>query len=189
MRRDYYGVKPGFNTPSGKVELSASLFEEWGLDPLPYYEEPPESPLATPGLWEEYPLIFASGRRLPVYFHSEHRMIPWLREIEPDPVIEVHPGTARELDLADGEWVYAENNHGRAKFKVQITPSAHPKIVSVGHGWWLPETAGAAPGLFSFAEHNANQLVPMGTQSRSGYGGAAYKTVLCRLVKTTQGGQ
>jgi hypothetical protein len=26
-------------------------------------------------------------------------------------------------------------------------------------------------------------LVPMGTQSKSGFGGGAYKTSLCRLVK------
>jgi anaerobic selenocysteine-containing dehydrogenase len=181
--------QPGFNTPTGKVELYSTRYEEWGLDPLPYYDEPPESPVSTPELWEKYPLIFASGRRLPVFFHSEHRMIPWLREIVPEPLIEVHPQTAAELGIAEGEWVWAENNHGRAKFKVQITPTAHPKIVSVGHGWWLPETDGTAPSLFSYEDHNCNQLVPMGTQSRSGYGGSAYKTVLCRLRKIDQEGQ
>ena len=66
--------------------------------------------------------------------------------------------------MANGS--YAENNHGRAKFKTQITPTAHPKIVSVGHGWWLPEADGKAPGLFNNWEHNCNQLVPMGTQSQ-----------------------
>jgi anaerobic selenocysteine-containing dehydrogenase len=180
--------QPGFNTPTGKIELSSTRLVEWGLDPLPYHEEPPEGPVTTPELWEKYPLIFASGRRLPVFFHSEHRMIPWLREIAPDPLIEVHPETAAEYGVADGEWVYAENNHGRAKYKVQITPTAHPRVVSVGHGWWLPETEGKAPSLFSYEEHNCNQLVPMGTQSRGGYGGSAYKTVLCRLVKIGEEG-
>ena len=40
-----------------------------------------------------------------------------------------------------------------------------------------------APGLFNNWEHNCNQLVPMGTQSKSGFGGGAYKTSLCRIVK------
>ena len=31
--------KPGFNTPTGKVELYATRYEEWGLDPLPYFQE------------------------------------------------------------------------------------------------------------------------------------------------------
>jgi anaerobic selenocysteine-containing dehydrogenase len=175
--------KPGFNTPTGKIELYSTHYEEWGLDPLPYFEEASESPVSTPELWKKYPLIFASGRRMPVFFHSEHRMIPWLREIVPDPVIEINPQTAKDLGIVDGEWVIAENNHGRAKFKTLITATAHPRIVSVGHGWWLPETEAKAPGLFSNWEHNCNQLVPMGTQSRSGFGGGAYKTSLCRIVK------
>jgi anaerobic selenocysteine-containing dehydrogenase len=175
--------KPGFNTPSGKIELYATNFENWGLDPLPYFQEASESPVSTPELWEKYPLIFASGRRLPVFFHSEHRMVPWLREIVPDPVIEINPQTAKDLGIVDGEWVIAENNHGRAKFKAQLTLTAHPKIVSVGHGWWIPEAKPEAPGLFDNWEHNCNQLVPMGTQSKSGFGGGAYKTSLCRIVK------
>jgi anaerobic selenocysteine-containing dehydrogenase len=175
--------KPGFNTATGKVELYAKRYEEWGLDPLPYFEEPPESPVSTPDLWKKYPLIFASGRRKSVFFHSEHRMIPWLREIVPDPVIEINPQTAKELNLTNGEWVIAENNHGSAKFKVEITPTAQPKVVSVGHGWWIPEAEGKGPGFFDNWEHNCNQLVPMGTQSRSGFGGSTYKTVLCRIKK------
>ena len=60
---------------------------------------------------------------MPVFFHSEHRMIPWLREIVPDPVIEINPQTAKDLGIVDGEWVIAENNHGSAKFKTLITPT------------------------------------------------------------------
>ncbi len=51
------------------------------------------------------------------------------------------------------------------------------------HGWWLPETEGREPNLFSTWEHNINNLVPMGTQSRSGYGGATYRNGLCRVTK------
>lgn len=180
--------KPGFNTPSGKVELYSTRFEGWDLDPLPYWDEPLESPVRTPELWEQYPLIFSSGRRLPVFFHAEHRMIPWLREIAPDPNIEIHPDTAAKYGLNEGEWVWAENNHGRAKFKVQITPTVAPWNVVVGHGWWIPEAEPAAPSLFKYDVSNCNTLVPMGTQSKSGYGGSAYKTVLCRLTKINSEG-
>ena len=31
--------EPGFNTPTGLVELCSSLYEDWGEDPLPYFEE------------------------------------------------------------------------------------------------------------------------------------------------------
>jgi len=175
--------KNGFPTPTGKVELYSKRYEEWGLDPLPYYSEPKESPVTTPHIWSEYPLINASGPRSPVFFHSEHRMIPWLREIEPDPLVEMHPDTAKEFDVVDGEWVYVESPRGRAKFRAKVTLSSHPRVVTTRHGWWLPETDGRAPSLFSSKDHNVNQLNSMGNQSKSGFGGTNYRTSLCRIAK------
>ncbi|KKM12731.1 hypothetical protein SY88_02385 [Clostridiales bacterium PH28_bin88] len=175
--------KPGFNTPTGKIEFHCSKYDEWGLDPLPYYEEPPESELRTPDLFKEYPLVMATGRRSPVYFHAEHRMIPWLREIDPDPIVEINPQVARQLGIEDGEWVWVENRRGRIKRKAKVTPTIHPKVVMVPHGWWLPETDGREPNLYGIWDYNCNQLIPTGTQSKSGFGGGAYKTILCRLRK------
>lgn len=175
--------KPGFRTPTGKVELWSKFLEECGLDPLPYYEEPPESPVSTPTLWEEYPLILSTGARTSVSFHSEHRQIPWLREIEPSPWVEIHPQTAKELNISNGEWVYVENQRGRIKVKAKVTPKILPRVVMVGHAWWLPETDGKSPHLYGIWEHNVNNLVPMGTQGRAGFGGGNYKTMLCRVTK------
>ena len=180
LRRD---GKPGFNTPTGKVELYAKFFEQCGLDPLPYYEEPPEGPISTPELYKKYPLILATGRRSPVLFHSEHRQIPWLREIDPNPTAEIHPETAKKLGIADGEWVYLENDRGRVKFKAKVTITGHPNMVFVAHGWWLPETEGKEPNLFSTWQHNINNLIPMDRQGTSGFGGAPYRTCLCRISK------
>ncbi|KKM12728.1 hypothetical protein SY88_02365 [Clostridiales bacterium PH28_bin88] len=179
--------QPGFNTPTGKVEFASKRFEEWRLDPLPYYEEPPESEVRTPALLREFPLIMATGRRSPVYFHSEHRMIPWLREIDPFPIVEINTKTAAELGIEDGEWVYVENRRGRIKRKARVTPTIHPKVVMVPHGWWLPETEGKEPHLYGIWEYNCNQLIPTGTQGQAGFGGGAYKTILCRVRKIDEG--
>ena len=110
-------------------------------------------------------------------------MIPWLREIDPDPVVEIHPQTAKDLDISNGEWVYIENLRGRVKFKAKVTPTALPQVVSATHGWWLPETDGKEPNLFSTWQHNINNLTSMGNQSRSGFGGTNYRTSLCRITK------
>jgi anaerobic selenocysteine-containing dehydrogenase len=175
--------QPGFDTPTGKVELYSKRYEEWGLDPLPYYEEPAESPVSTPEIEREYPLILTTGRRSPVFFHSEHRMIPWLRELDPDPVVEVNPQTARDIGIAHGEWVYVENQRGRVKLRVKVTATAHPKVVTCPHGWWLPETDGTAPNLFSTWDHNINILTSMGNQGKSGFGGTNYRSSLCRITR------
>ncbi len=175
--------QPGFDTPTGKVELYSKKYEEWGLDPLPYYEEPAESPVITPELYKEYPLILTTGRRSPVFFHSEHRMIPWLREIDPDPTVEIHPHAAKELGIVNGEWVYIENPRARVKFKAKVTPTGLPQILSAAHGWWLPETDGKEPNLFGTWQHNINNLTSMGLQARSGFGGTNYRASLCRITK------
>jgi anaerobic selenocysteine-containing dehydrogenase len=179
--------KPGFSTSTGKLELWSKCYEGWGLDPLPYFEEPPQSPVRTPELWEEYPLILVSGARSPVFFHSEHRMIPWLRELDPYPVVEINPQTARELGIEDGEWVYVESKRGRVKRKAKVTPIVPRWLVMAPHGWWLPETQGTEPYLFGIWDYNINQLIPTGCQSQSGYGGGAYKTMLCRITKIKEG--
>jgi len=179
--------KPGFNTPTGKIELWSTQHESFGIDPLPYYKEPPESEIATPELFEKYPLVMITGRRGPVYFHSEHRMIPWLRSCDPYPLVEVNPELLKGLDMEDGEWIWVENQRGRILRKVKANPAMDKKCVSVPHGWWLPEEKGPAPDFFKSWTHNCNMLVPLDTQSSSGYGGGAYKTTLCRIRKMLPG--
>ena len=175
--------QPGFDTPTGKVELYSKHYEEWGLDPLPYYEEPAESYVATPDVAKDYPLILTTGRRSPVFFHSEHRMIPWLRELDPDPMCEINDKTAEELGISNGEWVCIENKRGRIKMKAKVTATAHPKVVTAPHGWWLPETDGKAPNLFSTWDYNINNLTSMGNQGKSGFGGTDYRSCLCRVTR------
>lgn len=51
----------GFATETGKVELYSKVLEKLGYDPLPFYEEPPESPIRTPEIAEEFPLILITG--------------------------------------------------------------------------------------------------------------------------------
>jgi anaerobic selenocysteine-containing dehydrogenase len=174
--------KPGFQTPSGRVELYSSLREEWGLEPLPHYEEPPFTPVSQPELFKEYPLILSTGRRSPVYFHTEHRQIPWLRQIDPDPVIEVHPKTAQSHGIGDGEWVWVENWMGRCKLKAKVTPVVPPWMVMAAHGWWFPEKPPQEPSLFGVWESNINLLIPMGAQGKDGLG-SPIKNLLCKIYK------
>jgi anaerobic selenocysteine-containing dehydrogenase len=178
--------KPGFRTPTGKIELYCTAYESYGLDPLPHHREPVESPVSTPDIYRDYPLILITGRRNGAFFHSEHRQIPWLRELSPDPTVELHPDTAKSLGITDGEWVWIEGVRGKIKRKAKLTPIIHPKMAHALHGWWLPETDGTAPNLYGIWDLNVNQLIPMGPQSQSGFGGAPTKTVLCRIypVKT-----
>jgi anaerobic selenocysteine-containing dehydrogenase len=174
--------RSGFETASGKVELFSTLREEWGLEPLPHYEEPPFTPFSRPDLAKEYPLILSTGRRSFAYFNAEHRMIPWLRELDPHPTVEIHPDTAKGLDIGDGEWVWIENWLGRQRFKAKLTLAVLPQMVMAAHGWWFPEEDGAEPSLFGAWKSNINQLIPMGSQGKDGLG-APIKNLLCKIYK------
>lgn len=131
--------RKGFSTPTKKVELYSTIFEEWGYDPLPRYREIPESPISKPEIAREYPYILTTGARCPVFFHSEHRMIPWLREIHPDPIVEIHPQTAEKHGIKEGDWVFIESPRGRIKQRAKLTTGIDPRIVAAQHGWWFPE--------------------------------------------------
>jgi Anaerobic dehydrogenases, typically selenocysteine-containing len=176
--------EPGFNSNTGKCELFLTLFEAWGFDPLPYYEEPPESPVSTPELFAKYPLILTTGQRTWEYFHSEQRQVPILRESHPDPLIDMNPVTAKELGLAEGAWAWVENMRGKCKLKVNYNVSLHPKVVRGEHGWWFPEKDGAEPVLFGVFDSNINNLTQQGVTGPTLYG-APYKNQICKIYPVT----
>jgi anaerobic selenocysteine-containing dehydrogenase len=170
----------GFNTPTGKVELYSTVFEKCGLDPLPHFEEPPESPLSTPHIIEDYPLVLTTGARTRGFFHSEHRQAPSLRQLNPDPLTEIHPHTARKLGIRDGDWITIESRYGKCQQRAKITKKIDPRVVSAQHGWWFPEKPGPEPSLFGAWESNINLLLPSGWTGRSGFG-YPFKSQMCRI--------
>lgn len=174
----------GFGTPTGKVELYSTIFEKWGYDPLPHYEEPKESPLSTPELAKEYPLMLITGGRFQPYFHSEHRQIESIRKRRPEPLVQIHPETAKKLGIEDGDWVWIETPRGRVRQKCTYFDGIHPQVVHGEHGWWFPEIPGEAPWLGGVWESNINVVVdddPNRCNPISG--GWPLKTALCRVYK------
>lgn len=128
--------KTGFPTGIGKVAIYADFLKQIGGSPLPEYREPPESPVSTPDLWKEFPLVLTTGGRNIAFYHSAHRNIPSLRKRAPDPLLQIHPQTAAELGVKDGEWVYLASPRGRVEIKIKFFEHLHPKVVHAFHGYW-----------------------------------------------------
>jgi anaerobic selenocysteine-containing dehydrogenase len=122
--------------PQGKVAIYNTTFEENGFNPLPEWVEPPESPTGTPELLAKYPLVFFDTHTSDVYNHGWLRNIPYLREVQPDPWIHIHPDTARARGIEDGEWVIVESQYGWMKVKALYFPGIRPDTVMGLHGWW-----------------------------------------------------
>ncbi|MGV8083724.1 MAG: molybdopterin-dependent oxidoreductase [Coriobacteriia bacterium] len=175
----------GFNTQTGRFELYSYAFQGFGEDPLPYYVEPPYSPIATPEVYKDYPLILTTGARTYSYFHSEGRQIPYLRELVPDPIVEINLEDATAQGIHDGDWVRIENWLGFCFMKAKITPTIKVGMVHAQHGWWFPEEDGEYPHLFGVWKSNINQLVPHSRNGKLGFG-APYKAMLCRISKAEE---
>ena len=172
----------GFPTPSGKVELYSSILEKYGYDPLPYYQENPETPVSTPDLAKEYPLILITGGRHVVYYHSLGRQIPWLREIMPDPNLEIHPETASQLGIKEGDWVWIEapRGRGRIKMRAELTEAVHPEVVHAPSHWWFPEMKESHHGAW---ESNINAILSNDPPYDPICGATPLRGNLCKVYK------
>jgi anaerobic selenocysteine-containing dehydrogenase len=170
----------GFKTPSGKFEIYCSALKDMGYEPLPYYVEPPESPYSTPDVFKEYPLIIMTGARVQAFFHTEGRQIKSLRRLNPEPRVEIHPGTAAELGINNGDWVWIESPRGgRIKQRASFTEGIYPGVVNAQHGWWFPEKE---PWEYGFTESNANMLTH-GMSCDPQTGSEPWRSFLCKIYK------
>lgn len=179
----YKDSTPPFSTASGKVELYSRVFEAMGVDPLPVYQEPPESPFSTPELFKEYPLIYTQYR-IHGYMHSEGRQIKRQRELAPQPYLEISAETAAKLGIAEGDRVYLETprseGKGRITYIARLVPEMHPDVVAGPHAWWFPEKPGPEHGAF---DSNINALLTLDPPYDPVVGVPQCRAILCRVRK------
>ncbi len=168
----------GFKTPTGKIELYSTRLEALGYPPLPHYEEPPESPISTPEIARDYPLVLTTGGRIPFFFNSEHRQIANLRKARRYPLAEIHPATAARYGIADGDWIWVETRRGRIRQKAKLTTGIDPRVVHVEHGWWFPEEPAPEYGIW---KSNANLLTDNQPPYDPAMGTYQLRGLLCRI--------
>lgn len=180
-KREYYGYKTrGFRTETGKFELFSPRLARAGADPLPDWNEVPESPESRPDLLPEYPLILTTGSRTQPYFISNNRQIKSLRKQHPFPLVSMHPDTGRKYGISEGDWVYIETLRGRITQKAKFLSDLPPDVINCEMGWWYPE-AGAPD--YGWDESNAN-ILTVGDAPHDPIGGAySLRALLCKIYK------
>ena len=144
----------GGPTPNALVEFWSMAFETYCIDManefepgkfdpikemMPNYEPPASSADGGKIDLEEYPIILTTGRRIPVYFHSEHRQLPWCRELWPAPRLEMNPADAAELGLEQGDWAWIETEWGKVRQSVDLYHGIAKGWANAEHAWWFPE--------------------------------------------------
>lgn len=125
----------GFPTASGKVEFDSAELRAAGHDGLPIYREPAESPLSTPEIAHDYPLVLTSGARTKFDTHSQHQYIERMRRAIPNPLVEIHPSDAEPRGIRDGQAVEIRSPRGAVRFVARVTERIKPGVVHCTHGW------------------------------------------------------
>ena len=189
-RQQAYGYRaavdhlPGFWTPTRRVEIWSTIIETFVKDDqyvLPEYQEPWKSPVSTPELLEEYPFVLTTGSRNPTFFHSEHRQLPWCRELWPAPRVEINPDDAAELGIRQGDWVWIESPKGKIRQVADLYYGVKRGLVNANHTWWYPELSAPKKG---FDLSNVNCLVDEHDQDPL-CGAAAIRAYLVKIYKAT----
>jgi thiosulfate reductase/polysulfide reductase chain A len=170
----------GFKTPTGKIELYSTRFEQMGYPPLPSYEEPPESPISRPDVARNYPLVLTTGARIPYFFNSEHRQIEKLRKARRDPMADIHPDTAARYGIKKGDWIWIETRRGRMRQRARITSGIDPRVISAEHGWWFPEQSAPDYGVW---QSNVNLLTNNDPPYDPAMGTYQLRALLSRISK------
>ncbi|NEV61151.1 aminotransferase class V-fold PLP-dependent enzyme [Thiorhodococcus minor] len=171
--------KPGFDTPSGKLEIASSILAEHGYDALPVYTEPAEGPLARPDLAERFPLVFNSGARVTTDFRSQHHGIPGLVKQRPEPTVTINTKDAERRGIANGDKLRIRSPRGAVEMRALVTDDIVQGAVDANMG------GGTPVGPAAWQEANINALTDIERYDPiSGF--PIYKTLLCEVEPVSE---
>jgi len=127
--RDAPFADGGFPTPSGRCQIDAPDF---GVpDHVPNYE----CAASAPALAERYPLAMISPPARN-FLNSSFVNVKSLRDIEREPVLEMHADDAAARGIASGALVRVVNDRGEYRCTAQVSDRARPGVVNGLGVWW-----------------------------------------------------
>lgn len=123
--------------PSDEHPGTPRLFEEKFYHPdgkAKFHAVEYEPPAETPD--EEYPLVLTSGRVIYQYLSgNQTRRITFLVEQCPEPYVEIHPHTAKKLNIKDRERVKVISRRGEGVFPALIVKTIRPDTIFIPYHW------------------------------------------------------
>ena len=146
-------LEKGFDTRSRLVEIYSIPFQEHGYPPLPDFN-PSETGFGAEVV-RDYPFTLTTAKAIN-FCHGQHRSLPSLRAKTPEPVIEIHPDDATELEIAADAPVRVETKVAAMTMKAGLNSELPRKVVRVMHGWWQGCPDLDLPGYDPFSRDGAN---------------------------------
>jgi anaerobic selenocysteine-containing dehydrogenase len=96
---------------------------------------------------------------------------------------EIHPDTAGDLGILEGDMVYIETKRGRIKQKAMLNEGIDPRVVGLSYAWWFPEQG--VESLHGWKESNINILTDNKPPYNPQIGSANLRGILCKVYKAT----
>ncbi len=131
--------EPGFNTPTGKDRV---VFRRVRITRL-------RAAALLKGATGQSDKHARALRGIPARVHlgrTPHLDLPFRAQAGSPPArnasrsrVLVHPNDAEKYGIRDGEWVWIENQRGKARQKARVTNTIMEGVVNADHGWWFPE--------------------------------------------------
>jgi anaerobic selenocysteine-containing dehydrogenase len=121
----------GFPTPSGKVEFFSAQLAAQGMDGLPDHVPNYEAL----GSSDKYPLAMISPPARN-FLNSSFVNVKSLRDMEGEPLVEIHALDAQKRGIVDGQTVRIFNDRGSYHCKARISTRARPGVVNGLGIWW-----------------------------------------------------
>ena len=125
----------GFPTPSGKCEFYSERVKELGLDPVPTYIPPYESPERDPMLVSRFPLTLISSPAHQ-FLNTTFVNIDTLRRSAREPECIIHPADAERRGIGVGMRVAIHNDRGAFTAVARVEESIREGVVWAPSIWW-----------------------------------------------------
>jgi anaerobic selenocysteine-containing dehydrogenase len=136
-----------FLTPSGKCEFYSEQLKEMGLDPVPTYIPPYESPERDAALVARYPLTLISSPAHE-FLNTTFVNVDSLRRKAKEPTCIIHPADAERRGIGVGARVAIHNDRGAFTAIARVDDSIREGVIWSPSIWWGKLTVDGA---------NANQ--------------------------------
>ena len=172
-KREY--KKHDYRTPSGKVEIYSKTAADFGYSPLPYWKGVSDLPELT----DEYPLLMTNAKE-DVYMLTGYKHVASLRNMKPEPIVEMHPETAKKMGVNEGQLVYIETNKGKIVQRLALDDMLDPRTIVISFGWWFPEDRYT---IYGWNKSNINILTRSEPPYDPGIGTVDLRGIPCKVYR------
>lgn len=121
-----------FKTPSGRYEFASETAKSEGHELLPVWTGEMQAP-------EGYPLRLMSPH-WKLAINSQFQNLDWMQDINGEPFAEIHPDTAKQYGVENGDRIRLSNEQGEITLKARLTKAVAADTIVV-YEMWLRDMA------------------------------------------------